>query len=85
LPLALLQRTQRLGRIAGIDMAALETLARGHHGAGSDDHLVLDHRAVHHDGAHAHQDAIAQRAAVQDRLVADGDVVADGEWGNRRG
>src|SRR5690606_31993165 len=46
-------------------------------GAGADDHLVLDHRAVHDDAAHADQNAVAQGTAVQGDLVPDGNIVAD--------
>ena len=38
---------------------------------------ILDHRTVHHDAAHADQNAVAQGAAVQGDVVADGHFVAD--------
>uniref|UniRef100_A0A1I8AQ18 ABC transporter substrate-binding protein n=1 Tax=Steinernema glaseri TaxID=37863 RepID=A0A1I8AQ18_9BILA len=71
------QRPCLLHRAAHVQEAALQRLARRYQAAGTDDHLVLDHRAVHDGAAHADQNAVAQGAAMQHDLVANGHVIAD--------
>ncbi len=76
-PFLVRQRAGLLDRAADVEKAAFQALARWHQAAGTDDHLVLDDRAVHDDAAHADQDPVAHRAAMQHDLVGDGHVVAD--------
>lgn len=64
-------------RAADIQKPALQHLARRHQAASTDDHLVLNHGAVHDRAAHADQDAIAKGAAVQHDFMADGHLVTD--------
>ncbi|MOA43179.1 hypothetical protein D3C78_1653080 [compost metagenome] len=52
-------------------------LARRHQAAGTDDHIIVDHRAVHDDAAHADQYPVAYRTTMQHDLVGDGHVIAD--------
>src|SRR5690606_2792935 len=62
--------------IAEPHLAAADDLARGHQRAGADETVLLHHRAVEHDRAHADETGVADPAGVDDRLVADGDVLA---------
>ncbi|RWW90813.1 hypothetical protein BHE74_00000946 [Ensete ventricosum] len=64
-------------RAAHVQKTALEFLAGRNQATGADDHVVFHHGTVHHDAAHADQDAIAHRAAMQHDFVGDGHVVAD--------
>ncbi len=79
-PLLVSQCPRLFDRAADIQVTALQALARRHQAAGADDHLVLDHRAIHDGAAHADQDAIAQGAAMQHDFVTDGHLVADDQW-----
>lgn len=61
-----------------------EALGRNNHTlsdqrSGSHNAVFPDHGAVHHNRAHADQDAILDCASVQDHMVADGDVVSNDE------
>ncbi len=71
------QRARLFHRATDVQVAAFQALARRHQRAGTDDHLVLDHRAVHDDAAHADQNAVAQGAAMQSDLVPDRHLVTD--------
>jgi hypothetical protein len=44
---------------------------------GTDEAMLLHHRTVEHDRAHADQHRVLDLAGVDDRLVADGHVLAD--------
>ena len=71
------QRTDLFHRATHVQEAACQAFARRHQAAGADDHIVLDHRAVHDDAAHADQHAAADAAAVEHDFVGDGHVIAD--------
>ena len=71
------QRARLFHRAADVQVAAFQALAGRHQRAGANDHLVLDHRTVHDDAAHADQNPVAQGAAVQGDLVPDGHLVTD--------
>ena len=53
--------------------------------AGADQALVLEHRAVEHDGARTDERAVADRAPLEVHEVADDALVADPRRGGRRG
>src|SRR5690606_33683279 len=77
LPFTLGQRPHLLRRAAHVQVAAAQPLVRRHQTAGAKNHLVLDHRPVHDDAAHADQHPATYSASVQQYLVADGHIIAD--------
>src|SRR5690606_5881260 len=58
-------------------LATAHDLARRHQCAGTDEGVVLDHRAVQDPRPHADQAVVADAAGMHDGAVADGDVGAD--------
>src|SRR5690606_31428077 len=70
LPFTLGQRPHLLRRAAHVKVAAAQPLVRRHQTAGTENHLVLDHRPVHDDAAHADQHPAAYSASMQQYLVA---------------
>ena len=71
------QRPDLFHRAAHIKEAAFQAFARGYQAAGTDDHIVLDHRTVHDDAAHADQNPAAHGAAMEHDFMRDGHIVAD--------
>src|SRR5579864_40529 len=69
LPFHRRQRPYLLRGTAAVQEACSETLPGTHQAAGTQEHVVLDHRAVHDDGAHADEAAVADAAGMQEALV----------------
>src|SRR4249919_2253623 len=64
-------------RVAEPQLALADYLAGRDERTGPDETVLLDHRAIEQDRAHADQHRILDAAGVDDRLVADGHVLAD--------
>jgi hypothetical protein len=79
-PLLVSQRPRLLHRAAHVQVTTLQALAGRHQAAGTDDHLVLDHRAIHDGAAHANQNPATQGTAMQHDLVTDGHFVTYDQW-----
>lgn len=59
------QRAQFACRAAAVQVSGFQALAGTDQAAGRDQHLVFDHRTVHHDAAHADKTAVADGTGVQ--------------------
>ena len=79
-PLLVSQRPRLLHRAAHVQVTTLQALAGRHQAAGTDDHLILDHRAIHDGAAHANQNPATQGTAMQHDLVTDGHFVTYDQW-----
>src|SRR5690606_12260535 len=64
-------------RVADPQLALAHGAPGRHQRAGADEGVLLHHRAVEHDRAHADEHRVLDPAGVDDRLVADRHVLAD--------